>query len=31
MDNFNIFEAVMMICFGASWPFSLIKTIRVNN
>ena len=31
MDNFNIFEAVMMICFGASWPFSLIKTIRVKN
>lgn len=31
MDNFNIFEAVTMIRFGASWPFSLIKTIRVKN
>lgn len=31
MDNFNIFEAVMMICFGASRSCSLLKNIQVNN
>ncbi len=31
MSNFNIYEAVMLVCFGASWPLSLIKTIRVKN
>lgn len=25
------FEAMMMICFGASWPFAIIKTIKVKN
>lgn len=24
----SIFEAGMMICFGASWPFALLKTYR---
>ncbi|MBE6368739.1 MAG: hypothetical protein E7056_01085 [Lentisphaerae bacterium] len=27
----NIFEAIMMICFGASWPMSILKTIKVKN
>ncbi len=27
----NIFEAVMMICFGASWPASIWKTVTVKN
>ena len=27
----EILEAVMLICFGASWPFALLKTIRVKN
>lgn len=27
----NIFEAIMMLCFGASWPFSIWKTIKVKN
>ena len=31
MSHFNLFEAVMLICFGASWPFALLKTIRVKN
>ena len=31
MSNFNWFEAVMLVCFGASWPMSLLKTIRVKN
>lgn len=29
--NFSIFEALMLICFGFSWPFAIIKTIRVKN
>jgi uncharacterized protein with PQ loop repeat len=24
----SIFEAGMMVCFGASWPFALIKTFK---
>lgn len=27
----NIFEALMMICFGASWPVSIWKTLKVKN
>lgn len=30
MDG-SIFEAVMMACFGASWPLSIRKTFRVKN
>ncbi len=29
--SFSIFEALMLICFGFSWPFAIIKTIRVKN
>ncbi len=25
------FEAIMMICFGASWPFAILKTVRAKN
>ncbi len=25
------FEAVMMICFGFSWPISILKTIQAKN
>jgi hypothetical protein len=31
MHNFNVYEAVMLVCFGTSWPFALLKTIRVKN
>lgn len=31
MHNFNVYEAVMLICFGASWPLALLKTIHVKN
>ena len=31
MSHFNWYEAVMLICFGASWPLSLLKTLRVKN
>lgn len=24
----SIFEAIMMITFGASWPFAILKTLR---
>lgn len=27
----NMFEAIMMICFGASWPMSIWKTVKVKN
>ena len=27
----RIFEAVMMVCFGCSWPLSIRKTYRVKN
>ena len=23
-----IFEIIMMICFGLSWPFGIVKTLR---
>ena len=26
--KFSIFEALMLICFGASWPFAIMKTWR---
>jgi len=27
----SIFEALMLICFGASWPFAVAKTYRTKN
>lgn len=27
----SIFEAVMMVCFGVSWPLSIWKTYKVKN
>ncbi|MDH7481662.1 MAG: hypothetical protein QHH26_06765 [Armatimonadota bacterium] len=27
----SIFEMIMLLCFGASWPFSLYKTIKTKN
>ena len=24
----SVFEAVMLLCFAASWPFSILKAIR---
>jgi len=29
--NGKVLEAVMMICFGVSWPLSIWKTYRVKN
>jgi hypothetical protein len=25
------FEITMLLCFGASWPFAIIKTVRTKN
>ena len=27
----HFLEAAMLVCFGASWPFAIIKTIRAKN
>lgn len=26
--NFSVYEAIMLICFGAAWPFSIVKSWR---
>lgn len=31
MELSHILEAVMLICFGASWPMAIIKTIKAKN
>jgi len=31
MEWANIFEALMLVTFGASWPAQIIKTVRVKN
>ena len=30
MDSttFRIFEVIMLVCFGSSWPFAVAKTLR---
>jgi hypothetical protein len=27
----SIFEGIMLVCFGASWPISIVKSIRVKH
>jgi len=29
--HMDIYEALMLICFGASWPFALLKTYQTKN
>lgn len=31
MKSMSIFEAGMLVCFGASWPFAVIKTYRTKH
>lgn len=31
IKSMSIFEAGMLICFGASWPFAVLKTYRTKN
>ncbi len=29
--QFSIFEALMLICFGLSWPFSVVRSYRARS
>ena len=29
--KFSIFEVIMLLCFGFSWPFAILKTLKVKN
>ena len=29
--NFSIWEVIMLLCFGISWPVAIFKTVRVKN
>ena len=29
--SFSVFEVIMLVCFGFSWPFAIWKTIKVKN
>jgi hypothetical protein len=31
MGNIGVFEAVMLFCFGASWPMAIHKTYKTKN
>ncbi len=31
IKSMSFFEAAMLICFGASWPFAVLKTYRSKN
>ncbi len=29
--HLSIFEAIMLLCFGAAWPFSIAKSVKTKN
>jgi hypothetical protein len=31
MHHLSIFEILMLVCFGASWPFAVAKTYKTKN
>ena len=31
IKSMSIFEAIMLICFGASWPFAIMKTYKTKS
>lgn len=31
INSMSIFEALMLLCFGASWPFALLKTYKTKD
>ena len=31
IKSMSIFEAIMLICFGASWPFAVRKTFKTKS
>ena len=28
MNNFSVFEVLMLLCFAISWPISIVKALR---
>ncbi len=31
IKSMSIYEAIMLICFGASWPFAVVKTYKTKS
>jgi hypothetical protein len=31
MTDFSVFEALMLIAFGVSWPFSIVRSIKARS
>jgi hypothetical protein len=31
MDFVKIFESIMLLCFGAAWPFSIYRLLKTKN
>jgi hypothetical protein len=31
MMDFSVFEALMLICFGVSWPFAIVRSARARS
>ena len=31
IKSMSIYEAIMLICFGASWPFAVMKTYKTKS
>ena len=31
LKSMSLYEALMLICFGASWPFAVMKTYKTKN
>ncbi|MDD5018609.1 MAG: hypothetical protein PHO15_10995 [Eubacteriales bacterium] len=29
--DFSVFEALMLVCFGVSWPFALVRSYRARS
>ena len=29
--EFSVFEALMLVCFGLSWPFSIVRSYRARS
>jgi hypothetical protein len=29
--DFSVFEALMLICFGVSWPFSIARSVKARS
>ena len=31
INHMSIFEAIMLVCFGSSWPFAVVKTFKTKS